>query len=98
MDMKSSIFIGLILNELITNSFKYAFDNIEKPIIYVQVTESESWTYLEYWDNGLGLEEGFDITKTKGFGFKIMNILVQQTDATLEYIGQKFLLTIPKNK
>ncbi|WP_258099572.1 histidine kinase dimerization/phosphoacceptor domain -containing protein [Marinoscillum pacificum] len=98
MDMKSSIFIGLIFNELITNSFKYAFSYIEKPVIYVHVSESDSQTFLEYWDNGQGLTEGFDITKTKGFGFKIMNILVQQTDATLEYKGQKFLLTIPKNR
>lgn len=95
LDMKLSIFIGLILNELITNSFKYAFNEDSKGEITVSAREENGNVYIEYEDSGEGMES-FLAEEASGFGFKIINILVRQTDATLVYKNKKFLLTIPK--
>lgn len=58
--------IGLIINELASNSFKHAFENIEQPKIAVHLKESGS-THLElfYSDNGVGVTE-LDNAKSLG--------------------------------
>lgn len=95
LDMKLSIFIGLILNELFTNSFKYAFEKNPSGKITVMAREENGNVYIEYEDSGEGIDE-FQAEDCSGFGFKIINILIRQTDATLVYENKKFLLTIPK--
>lgn len=96
LDMRLCIFIGLILNELITNSYKYAFHKVDQGHVYIQVHETEDCIKLEYADNGQGLNEGFHPENSTGFGFKIISILLRQTDAELTYSDKIFRLSIPK--
>ncbi|MEQ8414045.1 MAG: histidine kinase dimerization/phosphoacceptor domain -containing protein [Imperialibacter sp.] len=96
LDMKLSVFLGLILNELITNSFKYAFTNSKSGSISVKINQSENSIGVAYGDSGSGLQDGFDTRTSPGFGFRIINILVSQIDATMTYEARTFQLTIPK--
>lgn len=75
--------LGLILNELITNSFKYAFRDHSAPEIYIGLSQNKKGTSLIYRDNGPGLGEGFDIIQTKSLGLKLIHSLSKQLKGTL---------------
>ncbi len=76
--------IGLMMNELVTNSLKYAFLQQKEGIIRVELKEEQKRLTILYSDNGPGLKHEFDINKG-GFGFKVLNILAQQLSATITY-------------
>lgn len=77
--------IGLIVNELVTNSFKYAFKEQEKPEINVTVQSTGNGTYrLTYQDNGIGIPADFEINKSKSMGIKLIHTLTKQLNGTVE--------------
>lgn len=82
--IKLAVPLGLIVNELITNSLKYAFNEIEKGEIHIDVSQTKSQINIRYSDNGPGLKQAFDL-ENNGFGFKIINLLIKQINATIEY-------------
>jgi two-component sensor histidine kinase len=94
-DFSVAIFLGLILNELVTNSFKYAFDNQSSGNITVKLIRNVDSLQVIYSDDGSGLSNGFTET-SGGFGFKIIRILTQQIDAEIhyEYINNLSIFTI----
>jgi len=53
--IKKAVYIGLILNELITNSFKYAFENNDG-VIEIKLYEKDGEKILEIKDNGVGFK------------------------------------------
>ena len=70
--------LGLILNELLTNSFKYAFPKAEQPTLTLHFKTLENKKYrLEYADNGKGLSDT-DVAKTTSFGLTLIKMLSQQ--------------------
>jgi two-component sensor histidine kinase len=71
--------LGFIVNEMITNSAKYAEGNI---IVRLK-TMTNSGHSLSVLDEGSGLPAGFDATKSKGLGMKIMLALVKQIGGEL---------------
>ena len=102
LEIRNSIFLGLIVNEFITNSFKYAFHKIEIGQINIELSKEGEVYKLTYFDNGPGISENFDSQKSHGFGFKLINILVSQMNAKLSYEKDKFgtfkiLIPIEKN-
>ena len=66
------IYMGLIINELITNSFKYAFDN-DKGEILIKVEKKEATIFVSIIDNGKGFKE----RRKNSLGLTIVNILVE---------------------
>lgn len=98
-DMKTSVFLGLILNELITNSFKYAFKEDSGGKITIGLKEVKKQYELSYIDSGDGLPETFDFKSSGGFGFRLLRILLSQMNAEMTY-GHRaknvFTITIPK--
>ncbi len=75
--------LGLIINELISNSMKYAFGDVDNPAITVVVSRSANSAKLVYEDNGLGFSVSKDSEKPAGFGMQLVKILVEQIDGTL---------------
>ena len=87
LDMEKIIPIGLILNEILTNSFKHAFPAQEKEDNQISVSfkkNNEVYQLLVY-DNGIGLPADFDMEKSDSLGFKIIKMLAQQLEGNLEY-------------
>ncbi|MES2589166.1 MAG: sensor histidine kinase [Bacteroidota bacterium] len=88
--------LGLILNEIMTNSFKYAFPNhIGK--IKIEVVQSENKIKLIIADNGIGIPKEFDFENTKSIGIQLIHMLSDQIDAELKIeseIGTEYELII----
>ncbi len=72
--------LGFIVNEMITNSVKYATGNIA-----VGVETSATGHLLSVSDDGPGLSPAFDPLLSKGLGMKIIQTLVKQIGGTLQF-------------
>ena len=82
--MDIAIPCGLIINELISNSFKYAFIDKSNGIIRIHFKIVEEGVFqLIVSDDGAGIPAEIDITKTKSLGMKILHKLVQQIEGEL---------------
>ena len=93
--------LGMILNELISNSLKYAFNDLEEGEIMVAMKQKENELLLQVKDNGKGLPAGFDISKLQSFGFKVIRAFAQKLKARLHIDGShgtNVELTISKFK
>jgi two-component sensor histidine kinase len=87
--------LGIILNELVTNSFKYAFLDQDMGKINLTLTQKNDTLIISYYDNGIGLRDNFN-SEFDGFGFKLIKILAEQINAIIEYqyTDNKSLFTI----
>lgn len=83
---------GLIVNEVITNSLKYAFDQRTSGRISVQFTEIGDDYLLEIGDDGPGLPPGFDLKEPETLGIQLIITLSEQLDGKLEINQNKGLM------
>jgi two-component sensor histidine kinase len=85
--------LGIIFNELITNSVKYGFEEEEGNEITITVTPIGDSIKVVYTDNGIGIND-FEASSEKSLGFTLIKSLMQQIEAsyTFETIDQ-FKLT-----
>jgi PAS domain S-box-containing protein len=85
LDLDTAIPVGLITNELVTNSLKYAFAGRSTGEIGVRLTKSEAGDFLlMVSDNGVGLPEKFNFDKATSLGLRLVRILTKQMRARLE--------------
>jgi two-component sensor histidine kinase len=77
--------LGLILNELITNSYKYAFLKDKENIISVSVAQKESVFQLIYSDNGSGIPDTIHFKNSGTLGLELVHILTEQLEGRIEY-------------
>lgn len=77
LSMRQAVPLGLILNELITNAHKHAFDENEGTIS-ISCQAKEEKVYLEVKDDGKGLPEDLDIHDSNSLGIKLIETLSQQ--------------------
>ena len=78
-DIDTAVPLGLIMNELITNSFKYAFHANAVGEIVISLEEiGEHEFMLVYKDNGPGLPAGFDVENSPSLGMRLINRLAYQ--------------------
>ncbi|MCX9083467.1 MAG: HAMP domain-containing protein [Candidatus Methanoperedens sp.] len=69
---------GLIINELITNSYKYAFPDKRQGIITIFVRSDENeMIHISIRDNGIGIEKDLDIRNTSSLGLKLIVSLAE---------------------
>lgn len=86
LDIDTAIPLGLILNELISNCFKYAFEDLEKGEIQVSLERlSKEDLKLVVSDSGAGLPSHIDVTSIKSLGLKLVNILTKQLKGSLNF-------------
>lgn len=74
--------LGIIVNELLTNIMKYAFNNSKTGKIVFTLKKDDDHIILSIQDNGHGIPKGFDISKSTGFGLKLVQLLSQQLKGT----------------
>ncbi len=80
--------VGIIVNELLTNIAKYAFNNQSDGIINVSAASRGNHIRLEIQDNGIGIENIMEQNK-KGLGLQLVNLLTEQLDGKLTIDGKK---------
>ncbi len=101
LDLDKAIPCGLIVNELLTNAVKYAFNNSSKGVIRIEVHERMGEVTLIVADNGKGLAKGFDVNKTNTLGLQLVTTLTEQLEGQLKVkstAGAEFCLTFKKTK
>lgn len=99
LDMDTSIPLSVILNELITNSIKYAHINRPGGIIRIEITDTlDGSCTLHFSDNGIGMPADFDFRTSTTLGMRIVNELSRQMRGRLSYApdhGASFTLIFP---
>ncbi|MFY9309566.1 MAG: histidine kinase dimerization/phosphoacceptor domain -containing protein [Bacteroidia bacterium] len=96
----TAIACGLILNELISNSCKYAFPEDRKGNIYLDFKlerQNASGTnyLLQVADDGIGIPETIDIENTDSLGLQLITMLTRQIQGSLDLdrsAGTKFTI------
>ena len=77
--------LGLIINEAVTNSFKYAFPGGRKGQVSISLRQSDPPGYLlTVADDGIGLRPDFDLSRSRSLGMTLMRGLSKQLDGSLE--------------
>lgn len=98
LNVDTAISMGLIVNELLTNAFKYAFPDNNLGLIEVILYSSmdDDKLHLIIRDNGIGLPQNIDFNGTASLGLRLVRILTQQLRASLDLsctIGTSFHFT-----
>jgi two-component sensor histidine kinase len=83
-DTDTAIPLGLILNELISNSLKYAFPNEGGGEIAIGVKREDHTLTVQYRDTGIGIPADLDWKNTQSLGLRLVTTLVEQLDGTVE--------------
>jgi PAS domain S-box-containing protein len=84
LDINTAIPLGLIVNELITNSLKHAFPKGMKGEIIVDFHPIDDHYEFTVKDNGIGFPEDIDYQNTDSLGLQIVNSLTDQIDGEIE--------------
>ncbi|HII83326.1 MAG TPA: PAS domain S-box protein, partial [Methanobacterium subterraneum] len=89
MGIDTAIPVGLIINELVTNSLKHAFPaGNEGGIIEISFRKEGELLTLKIADNGIGLPERRKIETKKSLGLQLVSNLVNQLDGTMMVSGE----------
>ncbi len=79
--------IGLIVNELVTNSMKYAFPDNKSGLILVDLSygkDIENFFTLTVSDNGIGIGEEINLKEIKSLGLQLVYMLSEQLNAVIQ--------------
>src|SRR5690606_37582692 len=83
LDVDTAVPIGLIVNELLTNSLKYAFPHTDNGQIQISMQKLNSDTLkLRVSDNGIG-KDNQKAPKGSGFGSQLIHLLTQQLNGQM---------------
>ncbi len=95
LDVKLMQPIGMIVNELLTNMIKHAFQGIDGGIISVSAKVAGKNVILIIGDNGVGIPESVDFLNSTGFGMQLVKMLTEQIDGSIRIErgnGTRFVL------
>lgn len=95
LNLDTSIPCGLIINEIVSNSLKYAFPDNRDGIIFVNLKKDKQKVRIEAGDNGIGFPEDLDIKATQTLGLQLVDTLIEQIGGTLKLDnskGTKFII------
>ena len=89
-DLNSIVPLGLIINELITNSIKHAFSQTDKKRVKISFKVDNSNVILNYSDSG-----EWKSTDTSGFGIELLELLTEQLDGHIVRDSSEFKIQFP---
>jgi len=99
LDVNVGIPCGLIVNELVSNSLKYAFPDGRKGMVKVGISKDrERNNVLTVSDNGIGFPETVDFRNTTSLGLQLVTVLTGQIHGTMALSkeeGTTFTITFP---
>ena len=87
--------LGLIISEMVVNSVKHAFKEIEHPELKVELKKDNQTIELIVQDNGIGLPENFSLEQPVSLGSEIIQALTDQIEAEIKHEndnGAKFTI------
>ena len=96
LNIDTSIPCGLIVNELVSNAFKYAFPGKKQGFIFISLKKQNDDVTLIIKDNGIGLANEIDFRNTESLGLQLVVTLVEQIGGEIKLDnsnGTKFEIT-----
>ncbi len=84
MDINQAIPCAILINELLTNSYKHAFKGRESGTIWITLKDNDEQITIIFRDDGVGLPEDFSIEKQSSIGMELIQTLTNQLEGTLE--------------
>ena len=86
LDIDTAVPLGLIMNELLTNSYKYAFDTQKEGLIKIDLEPLNPGDFiLNYADNGPGIANNINIKNSTSLGLRLINRLSKQLGGSATY-------------
>lgn len=102
LDVDTAILCGLIINELVSNSLKYAFPENKTGTISIAIHRTpQNIIHLIFSDNGIGMNQEVALSETTSLGLKLVNDLVDQLEGHIVWNceqGTEFKITFPWRK
>jgi PAS domain S-box-containing protein len=98
LDLDRTIHVGLIVNELVTNAVKHAFQSGTRGEIGIAVRLADGQIVLRVWDTGKGLPADFDPTHASTLGLRIVTLLARRLEAQVKVgngAGTSFRISFP---
>ncbi|HWQ66304.1 MAG TPA: histidine kinase dimerization/phosphoacceptor domain -containing protein [Methanospirillum sp.] len=89
---------SLIINELVSNSIKYAFPDHRKGTIHIDFQRQSDIFLLVCGDDGVGIDQSIDLDHTDTLGVEIVKGLVRQLNGTIDLdrrCGTVFIIKFP---
>lgn len=84
LDVGKAVSLGLILNEAVTNIFKYAFPATSQGQVDITLRVVESRIFFSVRDNGVGLPPNLDIASSGSLGLSLIHLLSTQLEGDLK--------------
>jgi PAS domain S-box-containing protein len=87
--------LGIMVNELITNTMKHAFNGESSGVIKLALRKYDSYAVLQFEDNGRGIPESLELKKSPGFGLQLVDRLSLQLKGSVQVLrgnGTKFIV------
>ena len=85
LNIETAIPCGLLINEMVANSLKYAFPNQKNGEIKIELhSNNEDQFNLTVGDNGVGIPDEIDPEKAETFGMQLIKYLTKQLKGTIE--------------
>jgi len=85
LDTRRLFYVGVIVNELLTNVMKHGFFEKSRGLIRIRAKKERSRVVLVVQDNGKGFPEGFGTENTKGLGLTLIGMLTQQLGGKITF-------------
>ncbi len=101
LDINTTVPLGLILNELVSNCMKHAFPDDRTGEIKIDFHKNDGEYVLKVSDNGIGFPEDLDFKNTQSLGLQIVNSLTNQIDGEVyldQSQGTAFTITFQESK
>lgn len=98
LSIDSAIPCGLIINELVSNALRHAYQDDRVGTLSVSMCKTNGDIKLEVSDNGVGMPEEYDIGCTKTLGMTLVNTLAQQLSGEVHFFnnnGATIQITFP---
>jgi two-component sensor histidine kinase len=95
LDIDRAIPLGLIINELLTNAFKYAQVDGQELKVDISIFTRKEEFIIKVSDNGLGINSENDMNEAKSLGMRLIKRLTKQLKGNISYKydqGAKFEL------
>jgi PAS domain S-box-containing protein len=99
LDLEKAIPCGLLLNELITNSLKYAFPDGRRGKLWIHLEAHKENMILEVGDNGVGVPDGLDLEAGQSLGLQLVKLLathdLQGSVKLMHKEGTQYIVEFP---
>lgn len=83
LDIDRAISMGIVINEIVTNSLKHAFRDRDEGEILIKSQIEDNYRVFTIRDNGIGMQDNIDIESSKSLGLQIIRAIAKKLDAAL---------------